>query len=203
MDQNFQTSFIPKKPIIEERAVPGQPVNIFTIMGIILLFAVGLGTGALYFYEDTLSKSIAKMSEDLKLAQNRFEPARITELKSLDQKLRASNEILSHHIAISPIFKALELTTLPTVRYTKFTYNQGELPGSNVEVKMKGIALGYRAVALQSDLFTKNKNIIDPVFSNLILDDRGNVLFELSFSVDSSFLNYKEELKSATAAPAM
>jgi hypothetical protein len=49
-------------------------------------------------------------------------------------------------------------------------------------------------VALQSDLFAQNKNLIDPVFSNLTLDDKGNVDFDLEFSVDPSFINYKKVL---------
>ena len=53
---------------------------------------------------------------------------------------------------------------------------------------MSGLAIGYRSVALQSDLFAQNKNLIDPVFSNLTLDDKGNVLFDLEFSVDPSLL---------------
>ena len=54
---------------------------------------------------------------------------------------------------------------------------------------------GYRSIALQSDLFSKNKNFIDPIFSNLSLDDKGNVLFDLGFSVDMNFLAYKQVIK--------
>jgi hypothetical protein len=59
---------------------------------------------------------------------------------------------------------------------------------------MSGVAMGYRAIALQSDLFAENKNLIDPVFSNLTLDSDANVLFDLDFSVDSNFVNYKQTL---------
>ena len=64
---------------------------------------------------------------------------------------------------------------------------------------MNGVAVGYRSVALQSDLFPKNRNIIDPVFSNLVLDERGNVTFDLDFSVDPTFVDYKEMLKRASS----
>ena len=63
-----------------------------------------------------------------------------------------------------------------------------------VIIKMSGVAVGYRSIALQSDLFTRNKNLIDPVFSNLTLDNTGNVLFDLEFSVDPSFVDYKQML---------
>src|SRR5690348_3321327 len=134
MDQNFQTSFIPKKPIIEERVVYARPVNIFTVGASLILFAVLLGSGGLYFYKGTLKNEINKKAQDLELAKNRFEPARIAELQVLDKRLRASNEILTKHIAISPIFKALEGVTLPSVSYTHFSYILGVPPVTSIMV---------------------------------------------------------------------
>ena len=60
------------------------------------------------FLQGVLVKNIAKMENDLNLAKNRFEPSKITELQVLDKRLRGSSEILSRHIAISPIFQALQ-----------------------------------------------------------------------------------------------
>ncbi len=194
MEPNFQTSFIPKKPMVQERAVAPRSVGIFTIISIFILFTVLLASGGLYFYKTTLSKNIDKMETDLNLAQNRFEPSKIAELQELDRRLKASSEILSNHIAITPIFEALQAMTMKTVRYTKFSYDFGtdkEAKKSKVIIKMSGLAVGYRSVALQSDLFAKNKNFIDPVFSNLTLDASGNVLFDLEFTVDRPFVDYK------------
>jgi len=83
---------------------------------------------------------------------------------------------------------------MKTVRYTKFSYILENDKKAKVTVKMSGIAVGYKSVALQSDLFAKNKNIIDPIFSNLTLDNSGNVLFDLEFLVDPSFVDYKQAL---------
>ena len=83
---------------------------------------------------------------------------------------------------------------METVRYTKFSYNLGTNPNADVNIQMSGIAVGYRSVALQSDLFAQNKTFINPIFSNLTLDNSGNVLFDLNFSVDPSFINYKQTL---------
>ncbi|MCM2339080.1 MAG: hypothetical protein NDI62_01340 [Burkholderiales bacterium] len=195
MDQNFQTSFIPKKPMIEERAIPSQPVSLFTIISIFIFFTVVIGTGALYFYNGILSKDIIKMESDLNLAKDRFEPSKIIQLQVLDKRLSAASEILSKHIAISPIFKALQDITMKTVRYTKFEYQIEEGKGEKILVKMSGTAVGYKSVALQSDLFAKNKYFIDPVFSNLMLDDKGNVVFDLEFSVDRAFIDYKKVIE--------
>ncbi len=197
MDQNFQTSFIPKKPIVPERVVSSRPVSILLILSLFILFAVLLATGGFYFYKGIITKSIADMENTLTLAKNRFEPSKITELQVLDKRLRASSEILSKHITITPVFNVLEQLTMKTVRYTKFSYSIGTDKNTKIDVKMSGVAIGYRSVALQSDLFTTKdigKNFIDPVFSNLTLDNSGNVLFDLEFSVDPSFVNYKQTL---------
>ena len=195
MEQNFQTSFIPKKPMIEERTVASRPISFLTVVSVVIFFTVIIATGALYFYDKVLAKNITKMENDLNLAKNRFEPSKIIQLQVLDKRLRASSEILSKHIAISPIFEALQSITLKTVSYTKFSYDFDDSKNAKIKVKMNGVAVGYRSVAFQSDLFAKNKYLIDPVFSNLLLDDKGNVLFDLEFSVDPTFVDYKKMLE--------
>jgi hypothetical protein len=195
MEQNFQTSFIPKKPIINENTTyGGRSVSIFFIVSIFIFFTVLVVTGGLYFYKGILVKKIASLQDTLNLAKNRFEPSKITELQNFDKRLISSSEILSKHITIIPIFNALEQLTMKSVRYTNFSYSIGSEEKIVINIKMSGVAIGYRSIALQSDLFAKNKNLIDPVFSNLALDNSGNVLFDLDFSVDPSFVNYKQAL---------
>ena len=198
MDQNFQTSFIPKKPVIEKRPTPLKSVNYLTIISVFIFFTVIISTGALYFYNGVLTKNIVKMKNDLNLAQNRFELSKIVQLQVLDKRLRAASEILSKHIAISPIFEALQSITMKSISYTKFSYNLDNSKGEKIVIKMKGVAVGYSSIALQSDLFTKNKYLINPVFSNLLLDNKGNVLFDLEFSVDPNFVDYKKVLKTTS-----
>ncbi|MEK9182453.1 MAG: hypothetical protein AAB809_00050 [Patescibacteria group bacterium] len=193
MEPNFQTSFIPKKSIITERVPATRPVSFFVIISIFILFCVILATGVLYFYKGIKIKGIAEMEKNLNLAKNRFEPAKITELQVLGKRLNASTEILSKHIAITPIFEELQKITMKTVRYTQFNYDFTKDEPPMILVRMSGVAVGYRSVALQADLFN-NKNFIDPIFSNLQLDDKGNVLFNLEFAVDPSFVDYKKTI---------
>jgi len=201
MEQNFQTSFIPKKPMIEERAVATKPVGFLLVLSIFLLCTMVVASGGLYFYRDVVTKNITKMESDLNLAKNRFEPSKITQLQTLDKRLRASTEILSKHLAISPIFKALQSVTMKTVRFTKFDYTLDDERTTRVLVKMSGVAIGYRSVALQSNLFAQNKYFIDPIFSNLSLDNSGNVLFDLEFSVDPTFVDFKNTLLHTNEEP--
>ncbi len=194
MEQNFQTSFIPKKPMVNERSAPPRPVGPLLVVSLFALFTVFLAFGGLYFYKGITEKKIENMKSNLALAQNRFEPAKLAELQVLDQRLRAGSEIIANHTVITPIFDALEEMTMKTVRFITFAYTLGEGKGLPAKIKMTGQAAGYRSVALQSDLFAKNKSFIDPVFSNLALDQSGNVLFDLEFSVEPAFLNYKQTI---------
>ncbi len=194
MEPSFQTSFIPKKPMTKEHVASSRPIGFLTIIAIFVLFTILLVSGGLFFYKGILTKKIASMENDLTLARNRFEPAKIAELQALDKRIQAANEILSKHVVISPIFEALQAVTMKTVRYTKFSYDFASKPGEKVNIKMSGAAVGYSFLALQSDLYTKNKTFIDPVFSNLAPDATGNIVFDLDFLVDPSFVDYKDAL---------
>lgn len=195
MEQNFQTSFIPKKPIIEQTVVEKKPVGFLLIIAIIVFLSMIVFSVGAYLYKNNLLKQKAQMEENLNAAKARFEPSQITKLKLLDKRLSASDKVLSKHITVSPIFEALQEITIKTVRYTNFSY---DFSGSKVVVNLAGQAIGYRSVALQSDLFKKNKNLIDPVFSNVTLGEKGNVLFNLQFSVDPSFVDYKQVIKKSS-----
>lgn len=199
MEQNFETSFIPKKPVVAERSRPTRSVGLLSITAIFILFTVLLVSGGFYFYKVVMEKRVVKMENDLNLAKNRFEPAKIAELRTLGRRLSAGTEVLAKHITIAPVFDVLEAITMKTVRYTKFDYKLSDDPTAGVKIELKGQAIGYRSIALQSDLFAENKNLIDPVFSNLALDDKGNVLFDLSFVVDRGFVDYKQALLTAQA----
>ncbi len=181
--------------MIEKRVTATRPVGFLVAISVLILFTVLLSTAGLYFYKGVLAKKITNQQDQLNKNKNRLEPSKIAELQTLDKRLKASSEILSNHIAISPIFQALSDITMKTVRYTKFSYDtatEKNAKDPKVNIKMSGVAVGYRSVALQSDLFAKNKNLINPIFSNLTLDNSGNVLFDLEFSVDPSFVNYKQ-----------
>ncbi|MFA7285543.1 MAG: hypothetical protein WC011_01695 [Candidatus Paceibacterota bacterium] len=193
MEQNFQTSFIPKKPIIEDTVKPKKSMSFLTVFTVILFLSVVLSFGGLYFYQTVLAQNIKTQEETLNRANQRFEVSTVSELQTLDKRLKASNKILDQHITISPIFKVLQDITMKSVRYTQFSYEIAE--NDVILVKMSGEAEGYRAIALQADLFSANKNLKDPVFYNLSLQEKGGVIFDLDFSVDPSLVNYKQTLE--------
>jgi len=192
MEQNFQTSFIPKKPIIEETSGPKKPMSFFMIFAILVFLTMALSFGGIYLYKASLNQKIEEKKLNLDRANKRFEVDTIVELQTLDKRLRSANAVLAKHLTISPVFEVLQDITMKKVRYTRFSYDIGE--NDKVIIQINGKATSYKEVALQSDLYSENKNIIEPIFSNLNLDDEGNVLFDLEFSVDPGLVNYKQAL---------
>jgi len=198
MDKEFQTSFVPKKPIIEKAApahAGGGFSAAFNLIGLIIFIASILAAGATYFYRGSLIDRVEEYKTSLERARNAFEPSLITELQTLDKRMRAASTILDNHVVVSPIFKLVGRITLPTVRYSDFAYEFNEENPKLVDVIMTGEAKGYNYIALQADLFKKEKFIKNPIFSDFTLDQQGNVDFALSFSVDKSLVLYEPFLE--------
>lgn len=97
MEQNFQTSFIPKKPIVQERTVKSRdrPVFCWCCCFCFPFYASRSSAAGVYFYKNIVAKNIADMEPNFSnIAKNRFEPSKITQLQVLDKRLRSSKEIL-------------------------------------------------------------------------------------------------------------
>lgn len=192
----FQTSFIPKKALNEERPVRTRPVSLFLFLATILFVASIASAGFVYFTEAGLKRGVAGMRSDLDAAAAAFESDFIADLQELDRRIASSKKILENHISISPIFESLQTLTLKSVQFTKFEYKiTGSGASASIDVKMSGKTDEYESLALQSDSLTKNKYFKDPIFSNLNIDEKGNVLFELTFKVDPNLVLYGEAAK--------
>lgn len=198
MDKEFQTSFVPKKPIIEKASAPhsgGGLSAAFNLIALIVFIASILAAGATYFYRGSLIDRVEEYKVSLERARGSFEPALITELQILDKRMRAASDILDNHVAVSPIFALIGEITLPTVRYSDFSYEFNEENPNLVDVIMTGEAKGYNYIALQADLFGDDKFIKNPIFSDFTLDQNGNVDFALTFSVDKTLVLYESFLE--------
>ena len=198
MDPNqVQTSFIPKKPLTEERAPKARSFSLVNFVSIVIFLGSLIAAGGLYFYKGILESSIQDMNISLTKAKAAFEPGLITDLQVLDKRLNSSKEILSKHISISPIFRSLESLTLKSVRFSKFAYEIPNDKDRKIEVKMSGQTSpqgGYRSIALESNKLAENKYFTDIIFSNLSLTQSGGVSFDLTFSVDLNFLNFEKSV---------
>lgn len=195
MDTTFQTSFIPKTPVTDKIAPKKGGTSLFIFLATIIFFAALAAAIGVYFYKSILINEVASAQEQLARAEAAFEPTFISTIQDLDRRIESANVIIDNHITVSPIFDALQDLTLKSIRYTKFGYEFSTDGQSSVVIRISGESDSYQSIALQSDLYQENKNIQDPVFSNLSLDDAsGKINFDLAFTMDTSYLLYSEEL---------
>lgn len=185
------TSFIPKKP---QSPVAGRKrggvINIFFLISLIVFLGALTVTVGVFLYEGFVKKNIAEKSTQLEQAREAFEPTLIEELSKLDVRMQSAQEILDSHVALSAFFELLERSTLKSVRFNSFANITS--PEGRVGITMKGTARSFNSVALQSDVFGKDPFIRDPLFSNLNLDDLGNVIFDFSATLDPDLLSYRQ-----------
>lgn len=194
MDKEFQTTFIPKKPLAEERVakkVTKRPLGIFSMIAtLIFVITILIGVGV-YLLEGFIAKQITISQESLKRAEEAFEPALIIELQKLNTRLSVADTLLTQHLAVSPIFRILEDSTLKSVEYNTFGY---EFDGTQALVSMTGLARRYQTIAEQSLLFGADRFITEHIFSEFALNDEGRVAFKLDLTISPELLYFTRSL---------
>ena len=191
MDPKVTTSFIPKKPLQPQALVQSRAVGALMLVSIALLVLSILAAGGMFLYQGYLGKAIAAQGAALDRAEAAFEPKLIRDLSRLNSRIKESKQLLAGHVAISPFFELLEKTTLENVSFQSFDFS---VQGGKAIVSMKGQARSFADIALQSDTFGKTQQIRDSIFSNLNLDQTGNVVFSLIATIDPSLTLYKNNV---------
>ncbi len=188
------TSFIPKKPIEGSRAYNSPQLGgLFTLISSVMLVGSILLAAGAFFYERYLTAAIETQGVNLSRAEAAFDPQLLTDLSRLNNRLAESKRLLGNHVALTPFFELLERTTLESVSFQSldFTSNAGK-----ITITMRGQARSFGALALQSDVFSKTKQVKNALFSGLNLDQTGNVVFELTADIDPSLVLYRNNVNS-------
>lgn len=203
MDQNFTTTFIPKKPIMEQAPRTSRPAGILTIIAMLIFLATLVIGGGSYLYANYLNGRTEELRKSIGLAEKNFEISTISELQVLDKRLSVASMILKNHRVVTPFFRLLEETTLPAVRFSKFDFSISDAAGAQgaeSATALSGEAEGYRAIAQQSGVFGEHTAIRDHIFSNFILTPRGRVSFDLVFNVDPDLLDFETQVAGDSAS---
>lgn len=198
MENSFQTSFIPKKPIIANNAISKRTSNTTSIsmtVSIFILIVILLSAGGLFAYKEYyLIKNKEALSLNLKKIKESFNSDTITELEMYDKRTTVVRQILEAHTVLSPLFEKINELTLSSIQYTKFDH---KITNNLFSVRMSGIANDYKSIALQADVFNTDKGIMfkDVIFSNLTKDKSNFVTFDVEFNVDPALLSYLNNVK--------
>jgi len=201
-NNNFKTSFIPKQSVVDNPANKvSRPISLMTtITFVVLLLSVALAGGA-YGYIQLLKNEINRPCPDSTVAETTgcglkaslekerqaLDDGLLVEFRRLGAKLTLAERLLDQHITALPILVLLQGETTETVRYDSLNYNDKTL-------QISGVARSYEDIAVQSNVFDKEKAISGFIFSDLNLDANGNVAFKLIITIDDKLLDYKLSL---------
>ncbi|MFA6386421.1 MAG: hypothetical protein WCW04_01465 [Candidatus Paceibacterota bacterium] len=207
MENSFQTSFIPKKPIIPNATSSGggSTTSISMVVSVFILVVMILAFGGLYVYKNFyLLKNKESLSANLFKIRDSFNKDTITLLETFDKRTSIAKQILEGHVVLSPLFEKINELTLSSIQYTKFEH---KVNNNLFIVRMSGIARDYKSIAIQADIFNADKGQVfkNVIFSNLTKDKNNFVTFDVEFSVDPSLLSYSNNVsnsKPETSAPA-
>jgi len=211
MDPTIPTSFIPKRPItsgeVSSSSGGSRSVGLLTLLTIVIVIATGVSFGGVYLYEKRLVSQKSTLQDSINTARDGIGSEFVSDMQRLNARISGVQQLLGTHIVVSPIFQALQETTLRSVQYEQFTYSIAVDPtnrSSLVKVTLKGVAKNYATVALQSDAFTQSKLIKNPIFSNLNVNDTtGKVDFSLAFTVAIEDLSYQKFFESLNTPAAV
>ncbi len=200
MDPRFQTSFIPKKPIVSAPGGSPKTINLFALLATVLFIGTIILAGGVFFYKDYLEKGLEEDMKNLEEVRKEDDPNLIQKVIRLDSRIETAEKLINSHIAVSPFFNYLSTITLKSVRFKDFNFSY--LSKDTVTVSLAGEAQGYEAVALQSDLLFEQEELSNVIIGDLSLKDNGRVEFSVTANVKPSLLSYadmhKEDKKSAT-----
>lgn len=198
MESNIKSSFIPKSaPQIGTSIPRALGTNGFTDLVMLIstvLFVASIALAiAVFLYVSFLQTSLASKENQLKRAQDAFEPTLIAELTRLDDRMKAGEDLLEKHTATSIIFAVLEQLTLETISFRNFAF---DATAEEPTIKMAGIARSVNSIALQADVFGKHTAVVSPIFSN-IGRETGGVRFDFNAKINPSAIRYSNLVLSA------
>lgn len=195
MEPKFQTSFIPKKPILasQKSAINLEnDTNIFSIVANTMFVIVLLASAGLFGYKYMLNSQISKLETEISDARNAFQLDKIQELVDANNRLTASKNLLDKHVAVSKLLQLLETETLKKVKFSDFSYKN---MNDSLTISMKAEAATYNAIASQGDVFSKNEFIKTPRFSNFNLMENGKVTADFFSVIDTGLVSYKKSIE--------
>lgn len=204
MPPKFQSSFIPKGPaafVPEPGAAASvmprrQPSSLLSFIGTVIFVLTLLAAVGVYGYQYYIDFSIKRMGQLIEESRTNFSAESVGELLDLDHRITSTRSLLNSHQVISPAFRFLESVTPRSVRYSEFNYSE---TSEGYRLVLKGEARSYGALALASGAITKNESIKNPLFSDIKLDDSGNVGFTLAVELEPNLISYLKQIEKTGA----
>lgn len=187
MQQNFQSSFIPKDPVTEEVFKP-KKAGFLGVLSFSLFIATIIAAGAMFAYKSVLKNEISNLGQQVSESEKNLDREAIGEMLQFSKKLNVVESIVLKHEVVSKFLNELASSTVSSVSFGMLDFDNSK--DGVLLVDLNGEASGYAAIALQENILSKDEFFQSVTFSNLTLTDRGTVSFDLAITVNPQIVVY-------------
>lgn len=186
------SSFIPKEETKDGGIKALKSINfVFLVSATIFVITVVSALGV-FLYKRYIQNKLQESEIMITREEGNLDIPSIKKLSRLDKRLKVAEKLLSNHINLSLLFDELEKSTLKNVQFKSLDFT---MSGDAIDISMKGVARSYSTIVLQSDAFGESPYVKNPVFSNLDVNDEGDVVFDFSASLDREIISYKKGIE--------
>ncbi len=206
METKFQTSFIPRKPLVPNSSSATPPQSSDHASGLLVFigmicFGLSVASGIVVFGWEKVEKSnIEKNKTQLEVNKKQF-GSDIEFLKKFNTKINLTKKLVENHTAVAQVFSIVDSLAVDNVRFTYFDYSLPLDPAKDkISIKLNGEALSFPALAYQSDVLAETDKITGGTVFDLTLAEKGLVKFGLVGNIPFEKILYKNLF--VTTAPA-
>ena len=194
MNENVNISFIPKKPLARnEVAKHRKPVlGTSSILSFAVAFLFVIGAVCEFLYIDAKQAERVDIIQELVDYNNELKAddliKGIEEVREDARKIEVVKNLLNRHVATTELFTFFERTTPRYVSFDSFNFKGS---GGVVQVSAKGEALSYEVVAVLSQLYKQEKDVlVSYSLTQISLNKTGEVSFDFSGIFVPSLISY-------------
>lgn len=192
MQPQFQTSFIPKKPVLDSQKngiTIVRSTNIFSTLATLIFVITLLASGGLFGYKYYLIKQITEADTALNEARAAFNTGKIQELLDASTRINTVKSLLENHFVVSELLVLLEQLTVKNIHFEDFAYHNNN---STISVNLTGESVSYNALTQQSDIFKGSDFFQNQNFYDLSLTDKGSIKFKFTANILPELVSYKK-----------
>ncbi len=202
MEPKFQTSFIPKTPIVSGGSsfTNTSPMSLNLLATFVVSFFIIsiLVSGGVFGFTYYLKSQIESLNITLREAKSAFDSPQDKNILLISDQLKSIKALLTEHKVISPLFQVLEKETLPTVKWSSFMFTR-DAKGA-VSAVIKGEAQSYASLAQQSKILLDSQAFKGVSFDNLTLSNTGTVETTIKVIINPDIIKYTSKLESLSVA---
>jgi hypothetical protein len=153
MEPQFQTSFIPKKPVDSGVKIIGakSPTSIVSIVVWAILTLTIIASVALFAYQKLLQSEVSQAQVNISAAKEAFQPDTIAQLVNVSNQISFTEKLLQSHVLTSRVLDTLETLTLKKITLTDFSYSADS---GTPTISGTGESQSYNALAQQPKRFS-------------------------------------------------